>query len=89
MRDERDRRDRRDSKFRIRLSDKLELRVSNSPSSRFSRESRQARGRLLLRGLFAHDVAEEFGQRGVEGGACQLFDLLQGFVVGERSSLWF
>ena len=31
---------------------------------------------LLLRGLFAHDVAEEFGQRGIEGRACQLFDLL-------------
>ncbi len=70
MRDERERRDRRDSKFRIRISEKLELRVSNSSSSRFSRESRHARVRLLLRGLLAHDVAEEFGQRGVEGGAC-------------------
>jgi hypothetical protein len=33
-------------------------------------------GLLMLRGLFSHDVAEEVGQRGVEGGACQLFDLL-------------
>jgi hypothetical protein len=66
----------RRSKFWARSSEKLELRFSNSPSSRFSRESRQARVRLLLLWLFAHDVAEEFGQRGIEGGACQLFDLL-------------
>lgn len=53
-----------------------------------SRESRGS-GLLLLRGLFAHGAAEEVGQRWVEGGACQLFDLLQGVVVGERGSFWF
>jgi hypothetical protein len=78
---------------RIRRRRSSELSGTNSePRTQHSellRESRHARVRLLLRGLFAHDTAEEFGQRGVEGGACQLLDLLQGFVVGESGSFWF
>jgi hypothetical protein len=31
---------------------------------------RPPHGLLLLRGLFAHGAAEEFGQCGIEGGAC-------------------
>ena len=42
----------------------------------------------VLRGLLAHGAAEEFGQRGVEGGVGLLFDLLQGFVDGEGSTFW-
>lgn len=41
---------------------------------------------LLLRGLFAHGAAEEFGQRGIEGGACLLFDLLECLIDGEGCS---
>ena len=43
----------------------------------------------VLRGLLAHGAAEEFGQRGVEGGAGLLLDLLQGFVDGEGCSFRF
>ena len=43
-------------------------------------------GLLLLRGLFAHGAAEEFGQRGIEGGACLLFDLLECLIDGEGCS---
>ena len=42
----------------------------------------------VLRGLLAHGAAEEFGQRGIEGGAGLLLDLLQGFVDGEGCSFW-
>ena len=49
----------------------------------------QAGAISVLGGLFAHGAAEEFGQRGIEGGAGLLFDLLQGFLDGERCSLRF
>ena len=49
----------------------------------------QAGAISVLGGLFAHGAAEEFGQRGIEGGAGLLLDLLQGVVDGERSSLRF
>lgn len=44
---------------------------------------------LLLRGLLAQGAAEEFSQRGIEGGAGLLLDLLQGFVDGEGCSFRF
>ena len=37
-------------------------------------------------GLFAHGAAEEFGQRGIEGGACLLFDLLECLIDGDGCS---
>lgn len=43
----------------------------------------------MLRGLLTHRPAEELGQRRIEGGASLLFDLLQGFMDGERGSSWF
>ena len=36
-----------------------------------------------------HGAAEEFGQRGIEGGAGLLLDLLQGFVDGEGCPFGF
>ena len=38
----------------------------------------------MLRGLFSHGQAEDFGQCGVEGGAGLLLDLLYGFVIAEK-----
>ena len=43
----------------------------------------------MLRGLFAHGTAEEFGQCGIEGGAGLLLNLLYGFIEGEGYSFWF
>ena len=42
----------------------------------------------MLRGLVVHGAAEKFGQRGIEGGAGLLLDLLQGFIDGEGCSFW-
>lgn len=44
---------------------------------------------LLLRGLFSHGQAEDFGQCRIEGGAGLLLDLLYGFIEGEGYSFWF
>lgn len=44
---------------------------------------------LALRWLFAHRLAEECGQCGIEGGAGLLLDLLQDLVDGEWDSLRF
>ena len=41
-----------------------------------ARRKQAERPSLLLRGLFAHGTAEEFGQCGIEGGAGLLLDLL-------------
>ena len=43
----------------------------------------------MLRGLFAHGAAEEFGQHRIEGGAGVLLDLLESVVDGEGWSFRF
>ena len=53
------------------------------------RRKQAERPSLLLRGLFAHGTAEEFGQCGIEGGAGLLLNLLYGFIEGEGYSFWF
>ena len=52
-------------------------------------EGNQAGSISVLRGLLAHGAAEEFCQRGIEGGAGLLLDLLQGFVDREGCSFRF
>ena len=43
----------------------------------------------MLRRLLAHGAAKEFGQRWIEGGACLLLDLLQGFIDREGCAFRF
>jgi len=41
----------------------------------------------VLRRLFSHGQAEDFGQCGIEGVVGLLLDLLQGFIIAERCPL--
>lgn len=53
----------------------------------FSRMLRGSVGSSLSLGLLAHGAAEQFGQGGIEGCACLLFNLLESLRDGKCCSL--
>lgn len=54
----------------------LKIQTSAKPLTRLAELLCRSPVLLLLRGLLPHGAAEDVGQRGIEGGACQLLDLL-------------